>query len=130
MKNRLKISLFFMRITVFLVMFMWTLDKFINPNHTAKVFERFYFISDASPIFLQIVGSIQLVIIFAFLAGIKKRYSYGLVFMMHLVSTLSSYNQYLNPWPSLLFFAAWPMLAACLTLYLHRNEDTFLTLNL
>jgi hypothetical protein len=38
---------------------------------------------------------------------------------MHAVSTLSSWKMYLTPFaegPSLLFFAAWPMLAACVTL--------------
>jgi hypothetical protein len=38
---------------------------------------------------------------------------------MHAVSTLSSWKMYLTPFaegPSLPFFAAWPMLAACVTL--------------
>lgn len=29
--------------------------------------------------------------------------------------------------PNLLFFAAWPMLAACLALFLLRDEDTLAT---
>jgi hypothetical protein len=38
--------------------------------------------------------------------------------------------QYLNPWEpnNLLFFAAWPMLAACFSLYLLRELDTKFTL--
>jgi hypothetical protein len=41
------------------------------------------------------------------------------------VSTFSSYKQYLAPFegPNLLFFAAWPMLAACFTLFLLRDQD-------
>lgn len=107
---------------------MWTLDKFINPGHAAKVFSHFYFMPDSSAQFLQIVGVIQMIIIVAFVVGFKKKYSYGLVFLIHFVSTFSSYKQYLNPWSSLLFFAAWPMLAACLTLYLMRDEDTLYSL--
>ena len=31
---------------------------------------------------------------------------------------------YLEPFDHLLFFAAWPMLAACFALYLLRDDDT------
>ena len=43
---------------------------------------------------------------------------------LHAVSTFSSYQQYINAWDNLLFFAAWPMLAACVVLYLLREADT------
>ena len=56
--------------------------------------------------------------------GYQKRISYGGVFVLHAVSTFSSYRQYLAPFSNLLFFAAWPMLAACFTLYLLRDLDT------
>ncbi len=48
---------------------------------------------------------------------------------MHAVSTLSSFRQYLAPFkgPNLLFFAAWPMLAACIALFLLRDLDTLWT---
>lgn len=36
--NRLSLSLLGLRLTVFLVMLMWTLDKFIRPEHAAGVF--------------------------------------------------------------------------------------------
>jgi len=38
-------------------------------------------------------------------------------------------RQYLNPWQNLLFFAAWPMLAACVALYLLRDADTLLSVD-
>jgi len=129
MNSKLKISLFSLRAGVFIVMLFWTLDKFVNPDHAAKVFKHFYFISDAGPRFLKIIAAVQLIVVFAFVAGFKKKYTYGLIFAMHLISTLSSFKQYLDPWPNLLFFAAWPMLAACLTLFLLRDEDTFLALD-
>jgi hypothetical protein len=51
-----------------------------------------------------------------------------LVFVLHGISTLSSYRQYLDPFDNLLFFAAWPMLAACFALYSLRDLDTRWTL--
>lgn len=49
--------------------------------------------------------------------------------LLHAVSTFSSFPQYLDPFKNLLFFAAWPMLAACIALYLLRDLDTMATTN-
>lgn len=50
--------------------------------------------------------------------------SYGRVLILYSVSTLSSDGQYMDPFNNLLFFAAWPMLAACFALYSLRDLDT------
>lgn len=125
-KEPLERSLFALRITVFLVMFMWTIDKFINPQHAVAVYEHFYFLGGLSHSIMYILGGLELIILFAFLIGICKKFSYGAVLLFHSVSTFSSYKQYLSPFQDyhLLFFAAWPMLAACLTLFLLREYDT------
>ncbi|MFK8138758.1 MAG: hypothetical protein AB8E15_10395 [Bdellovibrionales bacterium] len=122
-KKRLSISLFSLRLGVFIVMFMWTLDKFINPGHAAAVFKKFYFIDGLSLQAAYLVGAVQMLIVIGFLIGFKKKWTYGIVLVMHSVSTFSSFAKYLDPWKSLLFFAAWPMLAACLALFLLRDED-------
>jgi hypothetical protein len=79
---------------------------------------------------LTLIGIAQAIVIGLFVLGLFKRFSYGLVLLMHTVSTFSSYMKYMAPFDNLLFFAAWPMLAACVALYLLRDEDTFLTLRL
>ncbi len=127
-KNRLQWSLFALRLGVFIVMLVWTLDKFVNPGHSAGVFENFYFISGLGETAFFVLGIIQLAIILGFLVGFKKRITYGLVLIMHGISTFASFPVYLNPFSNLLFFAAWPMLAACLALYLLRDEDQKLTI--
>lgn len=123
-QNRLQWSLFSLRLGVFIVMLMWTLDKFINPGHSARIFEHFYGISGSTDIVAYILGAIQLLLVIAFVMGIKKRITYGIIFVMHGLSTLSSYNQYLDGFNNLLFFAAWPMWAACFALYILRDQDT------
>jgi hypothetical protein len=117
-------ALLALRASVFLVMLMWTLDKLSNPEHAAGVYQRFYFIGGLSPTALRVIGVAELALLAAFLLGIRKRLSYGLVFALHGVSTVASYRQYLDPFNNLLFFAAWPMLAACFTLYTLRELDT------
>lgn len=124
--DRIAYSLFALRLGVFIVMLVWTLDKFINYEHAAAVFQRFYYLSGIGREIMLLVGAIELVIIIGFVLGLKKRITYGIVLALHAVSTLSSYNIYLNPYaggPNLLFFAAWPMLAACIALYLLRDMD-------
>ena len=107
---------------------MWTLDKFVNPAHAGKVFETFYGFSWLNQNLSYIVGAAELLLILAFFTGLWRRWTYGAVLVLHTVSTLGSYEQYLVPFDHLLFFAAWPMLAACYTLYLLRDWDTIYTL--
>ena len=123
--KNLQLSLLFLRLSVFLVMFMWTIDKFINPGHVTKVYESFYFIVGLEPVVMYAIGAIEMIILLLFLVGYKKTYTYGAVLVLHTVSTLSSFKQYLEPFdgPNLLFFAAWPMLAACSALFLLRDQD-------
>lgn len=110
-------------------MFVWTIDKLLNPQHTQKVFEKFYAISDLSFAVIYALGAAQLLLVCMFLAGVKKRFSYGLIALLHAGSTLSAFKQYFSPFEGahLLFFAAWPMLAACVLLYVLREEDTLCT---
>lgn len=126
---RLQASLLALRLTVFLVMAMWTVDKFLNPGHAAGVFENFYFIPGLGAGVFLFIGLAEAALLLAFVVGVLKRVTYGAVLLLHAVSTLSSFPQYLAPFegPNLLFFAAWPMLGACLALYLLRDRDRLLT---
>jgi hypothetical protein len=127
-QDRLQWSLFSLRLGVFIVMIMWTLDKFINPAHSTKIFEKFYGLAGSNDTIAYVLGALQLLLVLSFLIGIKKRISYGLIFILHGLSTLSSYNQYLDGFNHLLFFTAWPMWAACFALYLLRDEDVKFTI--
>lgn len=127
--QRIANALLLLRLGVFIVMLMWTLDKFVNPQHSAAVFKNFYGMGGLSAMAFMVIGALQLVVVLAFVAGFMKRYSYGIVLVLHTISTLSSWQQYLNPFDNLLFFAAWPMLAACIALYMLRDLDTRWTLD-
>lgn len=129
-EKRLTISLLALRVTVALVMLVWNLDKFINPQHAATVYESFYLLGGLSREVMYVIGAVEIVIVGAFLLGLMKRFSYGTVLALHAISTFSSYKQYLEPYdgPNILFFAAWPMLGACLALYLLRDQDVMLTM--
>jgi putative oxidoreductase len=128
-EKRLQLSLLLLRVTVFLVMFMWTIDKFVNPGHAAKVYESFYYMAGLESVVMYAIGAVEMMLLLLFLVGYKRTFTYGAVLILHAVSTLSSFNQYLAPFegPNLLFFAAWPMLAACFALFLLRDQDKMLS---
>ncbi len=123
-EHRLPLALLVLRVGVFIVMFMWTLDKFVQPEHATKVFKGFYGIGVLSNETMYLIGALELVVILGFVAGFMKRWTYGLVMLLHAVSTFASFGKYVQPFQNLLFFAAWPMLAACIALYLLRDLDT------
>lgn len=112
-------------------MIMWNVDKFLNPEHAAGVFENFYGLGGLSETAFYVIGAVQLAVVLGFLLGLYRTYTYAIVLALHAVSTLSSFRQYFDPFsgPNLLFFAAWPMLAALLALFLLRKWDTLLSID-
>lgn len=126
--DRPRLALLTLRLSVFLVMLVWTLDKMLAPGHAAGVFERFYRIGGLGPTAMYAMGAAELVIILGFVLGWARRFTYGAVLVFHAVSTLASFPMYLDPAKGRLFYAAWPMLAACFTLYLLRDSDTLWSL--
>lgn len=125
----LPISLLLLRIGVAIVMIVWTIDKIINPSHAGAVFDNFYGLAGLGGAALSLIGVGEAVIVAAFVTGTFRTISYGAVLAMHTVSTLSSWRQYLDPFENLMFFAAWPMLAACIALFLLRRHDRLLAVD-
>ncbi|MFC1814911.1 hypothetical protein ACFL0M_02995 [Thermodesulfobacteriota bacterium] len=58
--KNLQLSLLFLRLTFFLVMFMWTVDKVINPGHAARVYEKFYYIAGLDFVGMYAIGAIEI----------------------------------------------------------------------
>jgi len=129
--KKLSISLFSMRVTVFIVMLMWTIDKLLRPEHASAVYEKFYGLSGVMDHLMQGLGILELILLIGFVLGLWKSITYLIVFILHTISAFSTLGVYFTPFTGnhLLFFAALPMWAACLSLYLLRHEDTFLSLS-
>jgi hypothetical protein len=125
-RNRIGVALLVLRVTVFAVMLIWTIDKFVRPAHAASVYEHFYFLRGFGPTIIYAIGVAELLLLIGFVIGFARRLTYGLVLLLHAASTFSSFRQYFHPFegPNILFFAAWPMLGACFALYYLRDHDT------
>ena len=128
-EQQLKIGLLLIRLSTGIFFLVWSIEKLIYPEITQKVFSRFYTI-EISPAVSYGVGILQTIIVLAFMAGLFKTWTYGLILGMHAVSTLSTYKELLNPYqpPNHLFWAAVPLLAALVALFLVRKEDKLFTL--
>jgi len=128
--QRVSLVLLLMRLSIFVAMMIWVVDKFVQPEHTAAVFQAFYGIGGVSSAIAYLLGAIQLVIMVGFVLGYQKNITYGLVLLMHTASTLVSFPKYIAPFEgaNILFYASWPMLAACFALYYLRDLDTRATI--
>lgn len=127
-EERLPLALLLLRLGVFVVLVMWTLDKFVHPEHAAKIFGRYYHFTGLNSMSLSVLGAVEMAFVVGFVLGFKKRWTYGIVLIIHTVSTLAAFANYLEPFQNLLYFAGWPMLAACFTLYYLRDADTLWTI--
>ncbi|MGR5444906.1 hypothetical protein ACPV47_08395 [Vibrio jasicida] len=124
LQRQLGLGLLALRLSIALVFIMWALDKVLVPEHAMKVFSGFYGLNISSG-FSVALGIAQLVFIGIFVAGLWKNLTYLAILVLHAGSTFSSFAKYLDPFNNLLFFAAWPMLAACFALYLLRDHDIY-----
>ena len=126
-RTQLGVCLLLLRLGIASVFLIWTVDKFVNPDHAAAVFEKFYKMPGLSETLAYAVGAAQMLLVVAFIVGLLRTWSYGLILLMHAISTFSSWAKYIDPWtyPNLLFYAAIPMLSACLALWILRRFDIY-----
>lgn len=119
-----------LRISLGLFLFLWGLDKLVAPADTVKIFEHFYKIQLGVSL-ATIVGVAEMGLGLAVVVGFCRTFSYGLGLTLHLISTLSSWQQLLDPWGKIwnqgknshLFLASIPVLAAFVILFMNRSDE-------
>ena len=127
--RNLELSLFLIRITTAVFMLVWAVDKIVNVKHAQAVFANFYAWKEASPQILLALGVFQVLVLLAFAAGTLKTWTYGAVLLMHAASTVVGWSKMIPPYgpqASMTFWAAVPVLAGILALFLLRDRDRML----
>ncbi|MEO0458426.1 MAG: hypothetical protein AAF152_17845 [Cyanobacteria bacterium P01_A01_bin.114] len=129
--GRIPLMLLLLRLSVFIALIVWVFDKFLYPDHSRQIFQVFYGVGGVGDAPIYILGAVQFLIVIGFVIGFKKTITYGAVLFMHLLSHLVSIPRFLDPYtaPNLLFFASWPMLAACFAVFYLRDLDTLWTVD-
>lgn len=127
---RIRISLLALRVAVFIVFAVWALDKILNYQHNSGMVMHYYHV-ELPAWFLTALGAAEMVLLLAFLAGMFKTFTYGLILFAHTVTTVVSSWRLLPPYEihQLLYFGSLPMLAACLALFMLRDHDTLMTIH-
>ena len=126
----LRAALLGTRLLVALFLLPWILMRFTQPEAAQNVAESFYGpLGDVSGIGTTIIGVLWLVLWLAFVAGFKKRISYGLVLLLHTVGTLTTIPNLIPGGDGfqILFYAALPTIGAMWLLYVLRDQDTLLS---
>ena len=100
-------SLLALRVSIFVVMAVWTIDKLLDPEHTRLIIQQFYGLRRVSAATARTLGIIELALLVAFVSGLWRRWTYGIVLLLHAASTFGSFREYLTPWRDdhLMFFA-------------------------
>lgn len=131
MNEKLANVLFVLRVTIAIVFIMWTGDKFVNPVHAQSVWTGFFYMPEVGKALFLGIGIAESILLILFLIGYFKDFTYLTILILHTISTLAPYKNYLNAYDSdfnLLFFGAFPMWGACLALYIMRKYDTKFTI--
>jgi hypothetical protein len=129
--RHLAIALALLRLAIAAFLLVWSVDKIVNVKGAQAVFANFYFWKDASPTALMAIGVLQTIVVVVFAMGALKPWSYGAVLVMHGVATIASLGRMIPPYgpgANKLFWAAVPVLAAMLVLFVLRERDTLVSL--
>jgi len=128
--HSLKLPLFLTRLSIFIFMLPWQITRFTSPEIINTISSKYYKFS-MPPIGSTITGVFMMALILAFVAGFKKRISYGLVLILHTIGTLTTIPFMIPGTENFraLFLAAIPTIGAMLLLYCLRDEDTMLSLS-
>ncbi|KAJ54126.1 hypothetical protein ACMU_04310 [Actibacterium mucosum KCTC 23349] len=128
----ISIALPVLRIGLFVFMMFWAISKLLAPAGAQGIFQGFYGLSlGLSPIIF--VGIVQIVILVAFVLGLFRTVTYGLVALMNLLTLLVAAKPIIFAFTeggNLLFAASIPVLSASVALFLLRDQDSFLTVKL
>ena len=129
-ERRAAAALLILRLSTAAFLAVWTALKFVSPDRAQNVYNKFYkviFQVDAPIEAFFAIGVAQALIVLLFALGVVKFWSYLAVLVMHGVSTLSTIPQLMDPGEgrNILFWAAVPVLAGCLALFLMRDLDKY-----
>lgn len=131
MKKPLPLCLLLLRIAIFMILLIWAIDKFMRPGGESAVYQHVYRLPPIPVMLMYVIGGFQILLATCFVIGIQRTLTSGLVLLGMIIYTLASYRFYMPPFQgdNLLFFAAWPMLAVCISLYLLRKQDTLFAIS-
>ena len=128
-KLRLEFALLTLRIGIGSFMVVWASLKFFRPGWMVNVFTKTYGLEWVTHDMAFVVGSIQMIIVIAFITGFFRTWSYGIVLVMHATGVIGSISSLVNftRFPNNLLWTSVATLAGLIALFLLRNHDNLLS---
>ncbi len=131
--RRIEVALLIIRITAAIFLGLWATLKFHHPEWQRNIFEgayniSFFTVTDNLSYFL---GSVQIIVVLAFVSGFMRTWSYGLMLLMSaagVLGSLGSFAAYYN-YPKNLMLTSVPTLGALIALFILRDLDNLFSLS-
>lgn len=134
LEKRLGLCLFFCRVGVFIVFLVWTLNKFIRPEHGVGIMKNFYLMPGFVEPLIVAFGVFELIMCLLFLAGYFKRFTAGFFMVLAFFSIFTPRalngmkNGIFDGWHTIMFWSAFCLFACSIIVYVLREYDTRFTL--
>lgn len=108
--------------------------RFVREEAAQGIAERYYKIGFLPDIAFTIIAIFMALLLLAFTIGFRKKISYGLIFLLHTIGTITTIPVMVpvltgGEGGQILFFAALPVIGAMWLLYLLRDHDTLLSVD-
>lgn len=131
LKKKAALFLFFCRLGVFTVFFVWTYNKLVRPEHGVNIVARHYLVPGVSETLIFLFGVFEMVLCFVLVFGYWKRFSRGFFLFISVLSVMTPrvLNGYRisifeNTLPQTMLFSGFSMLACAFAIYYLRDLDT------
>ncbi len=130
-EKNLGLCLALCRFGVFIVFFVWTLAKFLHPEHGVNIMRGHYLIDGVTEAAVTIFGLFEMALCIALILGFYKRFTRGFFLLISIYSVitprvLNGYKIFIfeNSEPQIFLFSGFTMLACAIAIYWLRDYDT------
>ncbi len=131
--KKIEIALLIIRVTTAIFLGLWATLKFWRPEWQRNIFSGSYNIGfiEISDAISYGLGTLQLVVVFAFLIGLWRFWTYGLMMLMSAAGVLGSLDSFLvyYNFPKNLMLTSIPTLGALVALFILRDLDNLLSVS-
>ena len=131
--RKIEIALLIIRVTTAIFLGLWATLKFWRPEWQRNIFSGSYNIGfiEISDAISYGLGTLQLIVVFAFLIGLWRFWTYGLMMLMSAAGVLGSMDSFLlyYNFPKNLMLTSIPTLGALVALFILRDMDNLFSVS-
>lgn len=130
-KRKLELALLILRVSIGAFLAVWASLKFLRPEWMVHVFRNSYGQAWVTQDLAFVVGTLQALIVLAFLIGFARTITYGFVTLMHATGVIASIPSLMNftKFPSNLLWTSVATLGALIALFILRDWDNLFSVS-